>query len=304
MKKRLKSSYTFLQVRGIQKLDKLAWVLGEKEDYLIELAAQKDSYYKPFIDEQTGKKPRKIDQPTGELLRVQTKIRDRLLDLIPLSGIVFGAVEGKCTKMSAEVHLKKDVVVKLDLRDCFHSSKARRVKQLFVKRFGFSDGVANLLTELCTFEGHVPVGSTMSSTLVNLILNPLWERIDKYRKAHGLGASTWIDDLAFSGKSAERHISAIKKMINGYGYRISWNKKEIQRSNQPQAVNGGGVNSNKVTLPKKKRLEIVKTLKSDPCSDSSLGKLAYAKSISPSQGKQLEKIHLRSKLQSAPEHES
>lgn len=303
MKKRLRSDYTFLQVRGIQELDKLAWVLGEKEDYLIELAAQKDSYYKPFIDEQAGKKPRKIDQPTGELLRVQTKIRDRLLDLIPLSGIVFGAVEGKCTKMSAEVHLKKDVVVKLDLKDCFHSSKARRVKQLFTKRFGFSDGVANLLTELCTFEGHVPVGSTMSSTLVNLILNPLWERIDKYRKIHGLGASTWIDDLAFSGKLAEKHINAIKKMINSYGYRINWNKKEIQRSNRPQAVNGGGVNSSKVTLPKTKRVEMAKALKTDSISDTSLGKLAYAKLMNPSQGKQLEKLYLRFKLYSVSEHE-
>jgi hypothetical protein len=234
---------------------------------------------------------------------VQTKIRDRLLDLIPLSNIVFGAVEGKCTRMSAEVHLKKDVLVKLGLRDCFRSSKARRVKQLFANRFGFSEGVANLLTELCTFEGHVPVGSTMSSTLVNLILNPLWDRIDKYRKAHSLGASTWIDDLAFSGKSADKHIGAIKKMINGYGYRISWNKKEIQRSNQPQVVNGGEVNSSRVTLPKIKRVEIARALKSNPISDTNLGKLAYAKLMSPNQGKQLEKLYLRSKLFSISEQE-
>ncbi|MEO8582104.1 MAG: reverse transcriptase family protein [Patescibacteria group bacterium] len=293
MKKRLQSKYTFQQVRGIQKLDKLSWVLGERIDYLIELAAQKNNYYKPFVDEQPGKKPREIDQPTGELLRVQTKIRDRLLDLIPLSRIVFGAVEGKSTKMSAEVHLKKDVVVKLDLKDCYHSSKARRVKQLFKNRFGFSERVSVLLTELCTFQGSVPVGSTLSATLVNLILNPLWDRIDKYRSTHGMGASTWVDDLAISGKSAEKHIEAIKKMINSYGYRISWNKKEIQRKSGPQIVNGGGVNTNRVTVPKKKRLEIAKALKEDPHSDSSLGKLVYAKSLSKSQGGQLEKLKLK-----------
>ncbi|MGD9129527.1 MAG: reverse transcriptase family protein [Candidatus Woesebacteria bacterium] len=296
MKKRLKSKYNFSQIRGIQKLNRLSYILGEKEDYLIELAAQKNNYYKPFTDKKTGKKPREIDQPTGELLRVQTKIRDRILDLISLSPIVFGAVEGKCTKMSAAVHLNKDVVVKLDLKDCFHSSKARRVKQLFIKRFGFSEGVANLLTELCTYKGHVPVGSTLSSTVVNLILNPLWMRIDKYRKIHNLGTSIWIDDLALSGKSAERHIGVIKQMINSYGYKISWNKQEIQRSNRPQVVNGGGVNSHKVTLPKEKRIEIARALKNNPISDTSLGKLTYAKSMNSNQGKQLQKLQLKLKI--------
>lgn len=294
MKKRLNSKYTFNDIRGTQSLKKLAWILGESEDYLIELSVQKDNYYKPYVDKK-GKKPRKIDQPTGELIVLQTKIRDRILDLVPLSDVVFGAVPGKNTQMSASIHTNKDVVVKLDLKDCFHSSKARKVRQLFRKRFGFSDKVAHILTELCTYEGHVPVGSTLSSTLVNLILNPLWKKVDSYLKSHGLSMSTWVDDLAFSGKNAEKHMTVIKRMINSYGYKISWEKMEIQRSGGLQEVNGGCVNTKKVTVPKKKRIETAKVIKENPNSDSAIGKLTYVNTLSSTQGKQLKK--LRKKLQ-------
>lgn len=290
MKKRLKSKYDFEHVRGIQDLKRLSYILGEKKEYLLELVAQKNYYYKPYIDKKPGKKPRPIDQPTEDLLGIQTKIRDRILDLVPLPRIVFGAVEGKNTQMAATAHLKKEVVVKLDLKDCFHSSEARKVKQLFIKRFGFSESIAGLLTELCTFEGHVPVGSTLSSTLVNLILVPMWLRIETYCLRHNLGTDAWVDDFAMSGKSAEKHIDAVKRIIQSYGYRISWKKKEIQRSNGPQIVNGVGVNSSKTTIPRKKREEIARDLKENPNSDSVIGKLTYAAGLSSSQSKQLKKL--------------
>lgn len=294
MIKRVKSPYNFNQIRGIQKLDRLSYVLGEKQDFLIELAIQKDNYYKPFVDRKPGKKDRYIDQPTGELLAVQTKIRDRILDLAHLSMVTYGGVEGKGTTQNAQQHLRKNELVKLDLHDCFHSTKSRMIRRLFKNRFGYSKPIADLLTELCTYKGHVPVGSTLSSTLVNHVLNPVWEKIHSHCSNLELAFTTWVDDIAVSGKAPREEIGFIKDTINSYGFEISWHKKEILRNNGPQSVTGKGVNTNRITVPVKKRLEFAKVIKADPTSPSSQGKINYVISTNRSQGMQLDK--LRQKL--------
>lgn len=290
MQKRIRSPYSFDKVRGIQTLKRLSHILGEKADYLTELAIQKDSYYKPFIYKIPGKKDRPIDRPTGELLRIQTKIRDRLLNLVPLCKVTYGGVEGMSTKDNAQHHLRKDTLVKLDLRDCFHSSKSRMVRRLFKNRFGFAPPIADLLTELCTYQGHVPVGSTLSSSLVNHVLNPVWQRIDDQCAIKNLAFTTWVDDIAISGESAEKEITTLKRIINNYGFRISWNKAEILRSNEPQIVTGHGVNTHQITVPKRKRQEIIKALREDLSSPTALGMLNYAQNANSSQGAQLEKL--------------
>lgn len=293
MKKRINSPFTFTQIRGVQNLKRLGWILGEKPDYLIELAIQKNNYYDPFVDKKPGKKPRLIDRPTGELLRIQTKIRDRLLDLAPMCKATYGGVLGKSTKDNAEQHLHKNTLVKLDLRDCFHSTKARMVRRLFRSRLGYSEPVSNLLTEICTYEGHVPVGSTLSSALVNLVLNPVWESVDRQCSVKELAFTTWIDDIAISGKAAEREIETIKKIVNSYGYRISWNKKEITKRHMSQVVTGIGVNTSVTTVPRKRRYAIVKSIVTDPISPITYGKLNYAVLTNPRQGKQLSKLQTK-----------
>jgi len=293
MIKRVNSPYTFAQVRGAQTLKRIGQILGEKPEYLTELAIQKNSYYDPYIDKKPGKKPRPIDQPKGELLRIQTKIRDRLLDLIPLCKVTYGGVVGKDTKSAASQHLQKDVLVKLDLRDCFHSTKARMVRRLFRNRFGFSKPVSDLLTELCTYNGHVPVGSTLSSALVNNVLNPVWVKIDNECAVRDLSFTTWVDDLAISGKCADKVIEMIKRCINSYGYKISWNKTEVLRRNKPQVVTGNGVNTKQVTIPKQKRREIAKSITQNPLSPSTNGKVNYAEITNQVQARQLTKLRSR-----------
>jgi hypothetical protein len=119
----------------------------------------------------------------------------------------------------------------------------------------------------------------------------LWERVDKYCQKNDLGASVWVDDIAISGENAEKHLNSIKQMIHGYGYKVSWEKVEIVRNHKkPQEVTGGIVNSSRVSLPKKKRRDFAKEIKSDPLSTQNQGRLAYTRFLSPTQGKQLNKL--------------
>ncbi len=293
MKKHFKTSRSFKEIVGILTIKHLAYILGEKSQILQNTATNADKYYHPFIEQQ-GEKKRKIDNPAGVLKDVQTKIGNRLLGVYPLCDIIFGAVPDHDTRMNAMLHTRQKVVVRLDLKDCFHSTKKVWVYNCFRKQFHYSRQVATLLTDLCTYNGSVPVGSPLSSTLVNVVYDPLWRTVKAYCQSQSHGCGIWVDDVIVSGPQAEKLIPEIKRLINKHGLRIGWKKRKIQRSHQgPQEVTGNTVNS-EVGVPIKKRREYAKILKqaqTDPkVFWKAQGSLAHVRFVNKKQGTQLAKL--------------
>jgi len=293
MKKHFKTSRSFKEIVGILTIKHLAYILGEKPQILQSIATNADEYYRPFTEQQ-GSKQRRIDNPTGVLKDVQTKIGNRLLDVYPLCDIIFGAVPEHDTRMNAALHTRQKVVVRLDLKDCFHSTKKLWVYNCFRKQFRYSHQVATLLSNLCTYNDSVPVGSPLSSTLVNVVYDPLWRTVKAYCESQSHRCGIWVDDVIISGHQAEKLIPEVKRLINKRGLRIGWKKLKIQRNHlEAQEVTGNTVNS-EIGVPIRKRREYAKILKqaqTDPkLFWKAQGRLAHAKFVNRKQGKQLGKL--------------
>lgn len=293
MKRHFKSKFKFEQIIGVQSIRRIAFILGEKVHTLTELATNADSYYKPFTKIQKDKN-RSIDNPTGRLKVIQTKIHNRILSLYPLSNAVYGGVLGRDTKRNAEQHLRGNVVVRIDLHDCFHSTKDTWVYRTFRQQFHFSHEVALLLTRICTYNHSVPVGAPLSTALVNVIYDPLWERVKRYCLSLKHECTVFVDDLIISGPNADKLIPKIKQCINNRGLKVNWKKLRIQRNHKVgQEVTGCTVN-NRIGIPIGKRQEIrMKIIKGALNSGQVMnikGSISHASFINPKQGAQLKKL--------------
>src|SRR5258707_2391750 len=113
------------QLPEIEKLNilspnRLANILGVQLEKLLEIARYASTYYGPF--ETTGrerrfqkkpKKPRTIDNPRGELKKLQRRIHRRLLSPGCFPEHIFRGVQKRSVLGNASCHLRTDLLVRL-----------------------------------------------------------------------------------------------------------------------------------------------------------------------------------------------
>ena len=98
----------------------------------------------------------------------QFRICAAILNRITVPNYIYAFERDKNIPGMAANHVRKKVVVSLDIKDFFHSIKQRTLQELFGK-YGFGEKPARTLSELCTFKSYVPQGAITSPKISNLI---------------------------------------------------------------------------------------------------------------------------------------
>ena len=168
-----------------------------------------------------------------------------------------GFQHGRSIATNARFHVGKAVLVKLDLKDFFTSTRARRVFRYF-RQIGWNREAAGLLVRLCTHEGGLPQGAPTSPRLSNLVnfrmdarLTALAQRQRMHNPCTGrqtgcreLGGTytRYADDVTFSFPSDDsnmiRYIVRLTKfVVEQEGYVLHLQKKmHIRRRHARQEV--------------------------------------------------------------------
>jgi len=131
-----------------------------------------------------------------------------LLKPLALPHYLCGGVPGKTILDNVFMHLGAPVLITLDVRSFFRSITNRQVYNVWRNVLNCSPRIAATLTRLTTFERHLPQGAPTSSLLANLVLYSSDAAIRSACAAHQVAYSTWVDDLAFSGRSPRVVINA------------------------------------------------------------------------------------------------
>jgi len=200
---------------------------------------------------------RTIYEPGEELKRVQRLLLRKLFRRLSAHACAHGFERGKSTVTGALPHARKRVVLRMDLRDFFASTKAARVRDYFA-RAGWDADAAQLLTRLCTHEGALPQGAPTSPRLSNLVNFKLDARLDALARKCGADYTRYADDMTFSFADGRHEqlaplIRAAKKILREEGYELNARKKlRIRRRHQRQTVTGLVVNDG-VALPRATR---------------------------------------------------
>ncbi len=234
-------------------LPELAARLGISEQ---ELAAATIRYHEFTIPKKGGGQ-RTILAPEPELKQVQRRIHRRLLALLVAHPSVMGFERGKSIVTNALTHVGKPIVVRMDIKNFFPSTNAKRVQKFF-RKIGWDKDAARRLTELCTHNGGLPQGAPSSPRLANLVNYKLDTRLSRLAARFGAVYTRYADDLTFSfGSDSDAPvgnlITTTGRIVAEEGYRIHKRKKlSVRRRHQQQRVTGLVVNE-RVNLPRDTR---------------------------------------------------
>ena len=291
-------------------LRRLAQRLGSSPTRLSEIAENARSYYDPFeLDpsprwfQRKGldKKARPIDRPTGELLSLQKRINAELLKPILVPPHIFGAVSGRSIFGNAECHRGADLLVTLDIKQCFPSITPCHIYGVWSSALGCSPKVSRLLTALTTFQRRLPQGAPTSPALANLLIWSIDGPVRNRCLSLGVTYSTWIDDLAFSGTEARQLIQFTIELFRERGLRFSHRKTTIMGPNEVKMLTGTRFGGISLRAPSAYLSQVragihnmtagkVEPAEFGPYTQQLLGRLQYVNRICPTDARPLKNL--------------
>lgn len=188
-------------------------------------------------------KPRRIDNPVKQLKDIQRKILRRILDDVELPEYMFGAVSGKTLTAHTDKHVpnQSSTLVRLDISSYYPNVTCDHVYFVWSVVLNCPPTVAQFLTELTTFQWHLPQGAPTSPAIANVFLASIYAPICMQGQLANLTISTWVDDLIFSGSAARSIMETVRQILADNGFKISKAKREIFGSKEAKNVTGARV---------------------------------------------------------------
>ena len=251
-------------------------------------------------------------------MAAQRRIYADILALLPTHDAAHGFVPGRSILTNAVQHVGREVVIRFDLKDCFPSVPATRVRGIFA-RLGYPQDVSRLLMGLCTTvspaEGvgatelyarpHLPQGAPTSPALANLAAYRLDCRLSGLAKRFGANYTRYADDLTFSGghdlrRAARRLQKWVVRIVTEEGFTLNAAKTRVKSAADRQTVTGLLVNA-KVNVRRRDfdRLKAILTncVRHGPASqnrdklphfrDHLRGRVAFVRQVNPDRGAKL-----------------
>lgn len=227
------------------------------------------SHYRYRILAKDSGNIRLIEAPKTRLKELQQKVLREILERIPVHDAAHGFRKGRSIKTFVRPHVRRRVVVRMDLQDFFPSLSAARI-QTFFRTAGYPEGVADLLGGICTNAApraiwtsteitldrqrlreardlygrpHVPQGAPSSPALANLCFYRTDCRLAGLAKSAGAAYTRYADDLAFSGdeefeRRAEQFSVYAAAIVMEEGFRVHHRKTRVMRQSVRQHLAG------------------------------------------------------------------
>ena len=249
-----------------------------------------------YIDKKNGDK-RIIHAPVKGLKEIQKALNLILQAVHEPNENATGFVTNKSIVDNSTVHVGKNYVFNIDLKDFFPSVDASRIwGRLLIKPFNLGNSderkkIANMIKTLCTTELEVermvdgdwkkekrfvlPQGAPTSPTITNAICDRLDRRLSGLSRRFNLNYTRYADDITFSSdhnsyknKNGEKEPiysagSSFRKellrIIADQGFHIKESKIRLQKRAYRQEVTGLSVN-NKINVSRKYIKDLRQTL--------------------------------------------
>ncbi len=211
--------------------------------------------YKTFTIPKASGSDRLIAVPPYYRMVWQEALSKYLTEIYVRKRSVHGFVRGGSICTNATIHVKRNLILNVDLNDFFPSIHYGRVRGLFSKYpFGFTHEVASTLAQLCTFRKQLPQGAPTSPLISNLICrsldNDLWNLARRCKCIY----TRYADDITFSTDAASFHTSIVegyddwlrvvelgkglRKVIAEANFSINFKKVRLRKCAERQEVTG------------------------------------------------------------------
>lgn len=232
-----------------------------KTDYRRLYLLAKQPPYKSFtVPKNDGGGERLIEAPGAELKRVQGRLNYFLQAayFFEKSSAAYGFIVGvkndtdrRNVLTNAKKHMGKPYLLNIDLLDFFHAVSREKVVEIFQgPPFGFKRDIPDLLADLTTYQGRLPMGTPTSPVLSNFACRRLDEELLGYAQNMLWAFTRYADDMSFSSQQAidADKIDSIRAIVKKEGFELNQRKIKIFGPDQPKIITGLLVEKNEVKL--------------------------------------------------------
>lgn len=257
------SNSIVLETLGLPKIydiDSLSTEIGLSPTILYLLSQKQHLFYQNKQIPKRDGSSRQISIPSTSLKLVQKWIKIKILDKLPLSDFSMAFRKGNSygIKKNAELHKYDSYILKIDLKDFFHSIDKTKIFYLF-KGIGYNNLISNILTNLCTYEDRVPQGAVTSPVISNLICKKLDYRLSGVASKRGISYTRYADDMYFSCDDEillRKTQNMIYEILRDEGFVINNKKIKFMGPHSKKFITGLIINDNKVFVPREMKRKV------------------------------------------------
>lgn len=237
----------------------LAHTLGVHNKTLWWMIWTKKDMYTVFNIPKRGKAggKRGIQNPKPKLKTVQRLILGKILEHIPVGDHIGAYIPGRSCMDTATQHLKKSIIVSMDIKDFFPSVKRSMIRN-FLKSLGYNHLTSSMLADLMTYKNFVPQGAPTSGLIANLVANHKFDHkiIDGLKKLDpGWLYTRYSDDIDISHpkdqsrEMVQKVVDLVVEQTREAGFTVNDKKTKVEPRWRRQKVLGIVVNE-KPNLPR------------------------------------------------------
>lgn len=233
---------------SINSINALCHLLRVDQRRLFLLARQPP--YKTFTVPKKGGGERVIEAPGAELMKVLGKL-NRFLQSVYFfekSSAAFGFIVGvrndedrRNVLTNAKKHIGRDFLLNIDLKDFFHSVTREMVLNIFLgKPFGFKRELPDILADLTTFNGRLPMGTPTSPVLSNFACRRLDDELIAFSKDMLWVYTRYADDMSFSSQQPihDEKANSVRAIIRNAGFEVNLSKVKVYGPGEEKIVTG------------------------------------------------------------------
>lgn len=237
----------------LQSKRSLARLLGSSVAGLKRIAAHKNNYIKFNANPGTSSE-RPIQEPLPWLKCIHVRLLDLLRRIQPPDYLKSG-VRGNSIVSNAEVHALNTRGFKFDIKKFYPNVTRAHIFDCFYNTFRMASDVADLLTDLCVVDGHLPTGSVMSADLAFYANLKMFEKLARIAEEEKLAMTLWVDDITVSGSGACRQIcNRMTSVVESHGFRC--HKKVYFNPSIPFEVTGVLIHNGQMQIPNRRHKKL------------------------------------------------
>ena len=235
----------------------LAHAMGIRNRTLMSMIVGRHKMYKKWVIPKKSGGTRVIHAPEPKLKFVQGRLLERFFTNIAYPDHISAYVPERTTRYSAEQHCGKQVLIVIDLKDFFPSTRRAWIRRALQDIFHLPFEVVSAMADLATIPIEtavgtryvVPQGAPTSGAVCNWVAHhrldiPILEECKTWNMAY----TRYADDLAFScherlsREDTNKFIRSISKIIKKSGYEVNRKKLRVTRPGRQQRLLGMTVN--------------------------------------------------------------
>ena len=197
-------------------------------------------YHKFEIDKKHSDEKREITAPDKTLKAIQRRILYLLQRVIRPEGLISGEKQ-KCYIDNGKAHLNGKYVLTIDIKKFYDNCTREPVYQFFVQKLKTSPDVAEILTNIITYNGGIPTGCPTSQIMAFYAYSDMFSEIFDLAKQHGCKFTLYVDDMTFSSKepfSSHQLSQMIDRVLRKYGHKPKYPKVKYYGPSDYKPITG------------------------------------------------------------------